>query len=114
MCPIYSMTFYLVKATPKGNIGELREDIDNGMISNLVPFGKSLQYSLENAKLDNGKYAVWIEEDYCSPSLAMEREVVLDRFFDNIKVEVVSSEEDGWSKIRDRQPFWTILSKLRE
>ena len=108
------MTSYLVKATPKGNIAKIRQDIDNGMIRNLVPFGKSLQYSLENAKLDNERYAVWVEEDYCSPPLAMEREAVLDRFFDNIKVEVVSSEEDGWSKIRDRQSFWTILSKLRE
>ena len=35
----------------------------------------------------------------------MERETVLDRFFDNIKAEVVSSEEYGWSIIRDRQPF---------
>jgi hypothetical protein len=32
-------------------------------------------------------------------------------FFDKIKVEVVSSEKDGWSKIRDKQPFWTILTK---
>jgi len=100
------MTLYLVKACPKNNIAELRYKIDNGMIDSLMPFGKSLQYSLENARLDNDKYAIWIEEDYCSPPLAMEREAVLDRFFDNIKVEVVSSEEDGWSKIRDRQPFW--------
>jgi hypothetical protein len=38
-------------------------------------------------------------------SLAMEGEAVLDRFFDNIKIKDVSSEEDGWSKIRNRQPF---------
>ncbi len=95
------MTFYLVKAYPKSNIAELRYNIDNGMIHTLVPFGKSLQYSLENARLDNDKCAIWIE-DYCSPPLSMEREAVLDRFFDNIKVEVVSSEADGWSKIRDR------------
>jgi hypothetical protein len=31
----------------------------------------------------------------------MEREAVSVRFFDNIKVEVVSSEEDGWSIIRE-------------
>jgi hypothetical protein len=50
---------------------------------------------LENPKLDSEKHAVWIGEDYCSPPLTMEREAVLDRFFDSIKVEVVSSEEDG-------------------
>jgi hypothetical protein len=60
---------------------------------------------LENPKSDNEKHAVWIGEDYCSSPLTMEREAVLDRFFDSIKVEVVSSEEDVWSKIRDRQPF---------
>jgi hypothetical protein len=38
-------------------------------------------------------------------TLVMEREAFLDRFFDNIKVKDVSSEEDGWSKIRNRQPF---------
>jgi hypothetical protein len=29
-------------------------------------------------------------------TLAMDAEAVLDRFFDNIKVKDVSSEEDGW------------------
>jgi hypothetical protein len=44
------------------------------------PFGQALQYSLENARIDteNRDYALWIEEDYCSPPLAMEREGVLD------------------------------------
>jgi hypothetical protein len=31
----------------------------------------------------------------------MEREAVSVRFFNNIKVKVVSSEEDGWSIIRE-------------
>jgi len=51
------------------------------MIHTLIPFGKSLQYSLENARLDDdddGEFAVCIEEDYCSPPLAMEKEAVLD------------------------------------
>ena len=30
------------------------------------------------------------------------------------QVKDVSSEEDGWSKIRNSQSFWTILIKLRE
>ncbi len=46
--------------------------------------------------------------------LAIEREADLNRFFDDINVKVVSSEVDGGSKIRDRQPFWTILKKLHE
>jgi hypothetical protein len=35
----------------------------------------------------------------------LKREAVSVWFFGNIKVEVVFSEEDGWSIIRDRQPF---------
>ena len=101
------MAFYLVKAKPKANIADLRYDIDHGMIHTLIPFGKSLQYSLENARLDDdGEYAVWIEEDYCSPPLAMEKEAVLDRYFDDIRVDVVSSQEEGWKKIKDKQLFW--------
>jgi hypothetical protein len=38
-------------------------------------------------------------------TIAMEREAVLDRFFDYIKMKDVSSEEDGWSKLRNRQLF---------
>ncbi|WP_458720472.1 hypothetical protein [Candidatus Nitrosocosmicus sp. R] len=46
--------------------------------------------------------------------LAIEQEAYLNRFFDDIDVKVVSSEVDGGSKIRDRQPLWTILKKLHE
>ena len=47
-----------------------------------------LQFSLENARTDddNPDYAIWVEEDYCSPSLAMERESVLDQYFNDIEV----------------------------
>ncbi len=52
-------------------------------------FGRALQYSLENAGIDDNEnldYAIWVEEDYCSPSLAMERESVLDQYFNDIEV----------------------------
>jgi hypothetical protein len=50
-------------------------------ISRMRPFGKAPRYSLENARIDteDSDFALWIEEDYCSPPLAMEREDVLDR-----------------------------------
>jgi len=38
---------------------------------------------------------LWIEKDYRSPPLAMERERVLDRYFDDISVERVNTEQDG-------------------
>jgi hypothetical protein len=51
-------------------------------------------------------YALWVEEDYCSPPLAMERESVLDTYFDNITVDRVESEQEGWSRIRNMPQFW--------
>ncbi len=103
---ISNMTYYEVRAKPKENIHELRYDMDHGMIHTLVPFGKSLQYSLEKAKLDNDDNAIWIEEDHCSPPLAMEREAVLDRYFSDIKIQVIESEQEGWNRIKDKKSLW--------
>ena len=57
------------------------------------PFGRSLQYSLENARIDteDSDFALWVEEDYCSPPLAMEREAVLNQYI----VEKVESEKES-------------------
>ncbi|MDN5868040.1 MAG: hypothetical protein L0H55_11685, partial [Candidatus Nitrosocosmicus sp.] len=61
-------------------------------------------HSLENAKLDNDStHTIWIKEDYCSSPLLMEREVVLDKYLDNIKVEIVHTEEEGWNRIKDKR-----------
>jgi hypothetical protein len=70
------MALYIVRARPKGKEGlaALRREMDSGEIASLEPFGEALQHGLENAKIDrNSDYAIWVEEDYCSPPLAMER-----------------------------------------
>ena len=103
------MTFYLVKAKPKKERLEiLKEELNSDKISRMRPFGKALQYSLENARIDveNRDYALWIEEDYCSPPLAMEREAVLDRYFNDISVERIESEEEAWDSINDKPRPW--------
>ncbi len=66
-----------MKAKVKNHILELRQEMEYGKIKKLVPYGNSLHYSLENAKRDDkeGVYALWIEEDYCSPSLAGKEKV---------------------------------------
>ena len=73
------------------------------------PFGKSLQYSLENARIDteNSNFALWVEEDYCSPPLTMEREAVLDQYFSDVMVEKVKSEKEGWNGINNKPPLWS-------
>ncbi len=103
------MTFYRVRAKPKKeHLGSLKEELNSGKISRMRPFGQALQYSLENARIDdeNRDYALWVEEDYCSPPLAMEREGVLDRYFNDIYVERVESEEEAWSSINDKPRLW--------
>ncbi|HXG06705.1 MAG TPA: hypothetical protein VNI77_05185 [Nitrososphaera sp.] len=40
----------------------LRKRVDSGRTSKLKPFGKELQRSLDNARVDDD-YAYWVEED---------------------------------------------------
>lgn len=102
------MTFYLVKAKVKNNIFKLHQEMESGKIKKLIPYGNSLHNSLKNAKKDDkdGVYVVWIEEYYCSPPLAMERKSVLDRYFIDIVIEIVKSEEAVWAKIKDKTNSW--------
>ena len=103
------MAFYLVRAKPKKErLETLKEELSSGKISRMRPFGQALQYSLDNARIDteNYDYAIWIEEDYCSPPLAMEREGLLDQYFNDISVERVESEEKAWDSINDKPRLW--------
>jgi hypothetical protein len=100
------MTLYVVSAKPKGELmADLKKELNSGKISKIRPFGEELQHSLENARIHSG-YAYWVEEDYCSPPLAMERKSVLDRYFEDITVERIESQEEGWNKIKDRPMLW--------
>jgi hypothetical protein len=103
------MALYMVKARPRKELLEnLQKDLSSGKISKMRPFGHALQYGLENARIDNENpdYAIWVEEDYCSPPLAMERESVLDRYFNDIEVLRVESEKEGWNMIKDKPSLW--------
>lgn len=71
------MALYLVRARPRKDLLEnLHEELSSGKISKMRPFGQALQYALENARIDteNTDFALWIEEDYRWPPLAMEKE----------------------------------------
>jgi hypothetical protein len=104
------MALYMVKAKPRKELLEnLQKDLSSDKILKMRPFGRALQYSLENARIDdkeNPDYAVWVEEDYCSPPLAMERESVLDQYFNDIEVVRVESEEEGWNMIKEKPSLW--------
>jgi hypothetical protein len=103
------MAFYLVRARIRNELlKSLYEEMISGKISKMRPFGRTLQYSLENARIDSedSNFALWVEEDYCSPPLAMEREAVLDRYFNNITVEPVESEV-AWNRLNNKRRLWT-------
>ncbi len=101
------MAFYLVRARPKADlIAALRAHLDKGEFKGMRPFGGSLTRALEGARWDAGAgEAVWEEEDYCSPPLAMERAAVLDQYFSDLRVERVS-ERQGWERLQDLPSFW--------
>lgn len=100
------MAHYLVKAKyHKDLLAELRSRLDSGEIRQMRPFGGALQYSLDNARLDPQGWAIWEEEDYCSPPLAQERAAVLDTYFTDLSVERVQ-EGEGWEEIDSLPEFW--------
>jgi hypothetical protein len=93
------MAFYLVSALPKhGLMEELSEMLGGDAFIGLRPFGPTLSRSLQDARLRRDGVAVWEEEDYCRPPLAEERAAVLDRYFQDVRVEPVS-QGGGWTKI---------------
>ena len=101
------MALYIVRARPKNDLSGLRKELNSGEISRLRPFGKTLHYGLDNTKIDpKDGYALWIEEDYCTPPLAMERESVLDRYFEDITVQHISSEKARTRQ--DCQDYWAL------
>lgn len=100
------MAYYLVKAKfHSGLLPELRARLDNGEIRQMRPFGTALQYSLDHARLDSEGWAVWEEEDYCSPPLAQERAAVLDTYFTDLSVERVT-KGSGWLEIEPLPKLW--------
>jgi hypothetical protein len=93
------MAYYLVTATPRRDLlEELAQKLAEDAFVGMQPFGQALTKGLQGARaLEDGR-AIWEEEDYCSPPLAMERAAVLDRYFTAIEVRRVQ-EDAGWAEI---------------
>ena len=110
LCCLLCVALYVVRAKPiRERLTGLRKELDSGDISRLEPFGEELDQSLKDARVDAGQkdgYAYWVEEDYCSPPLAMERQSVLDRYFEDITVKPVNSREEGNEIIKARSSLW--------
>lgn len=103
------MAYRFVRARPKRDcLPELRDRLDSGDIEQMEPFGAAMTEALENVRFDpeTGE-AVWIEEDYCTPPLAMERAEVLDDYFETLTVvDENVAETAGWERIDDLPGLW--------
>jgi len=98
-----------VRATSRDQrLADLRERLASGEIAAMDPFGSALTAALERARFDSETgEAVWVEEDYCSPPLAMERAEVLDEYFEEITiVEEDIVEAAGWQRIDHLPGLW--------
>lgn len=104
------MAHYLVRARIKREgLAELRSRLDRQELLRLRPFGESLTRGLQGARWDaEAGEALWEEEDYCSPPLAMEREAVLDTYFESIRTEAVQPGE-GWQRIAHLPSLWEAV-----
>jgi hypothetical protein len=106
---IEGMAHYLVRAIPRqGALKRIWKDLKSGRIASMRPFGRALDESLRNARFDLRGHAVWEEEDYCSPPLAMEREAVLDEAFEPVSVEPVR-KGSGWAAIKVLPSLWIFV-----
>jgi hypothetical protein len=99
------MAYYLVRSKPGADLTSLKAELDSDSIFKMRPFGQALDFSLKNARIDAEGYAVWEEEDYCTPPLAMERAAVLDKYFTELTVERVQRDE-GWQQIEELPSLW--------
>ena len=105
------MAHYLVTAKPKSDrLGDLLANLRKKVYAAMRPFGKTLTYSLQNARLREDGYATWEEEDYCSPPLAEERAAALDEFFNELEVAPVR-EGTGWEKIKGLPRLFPELAR---
>lgn len=100
------MAYYLVQAKPIDELlSELRTRLDSGEISVMRPFGRALQFSLDNARVQEDGIAVWEEEDYCVPPLVQERAAILDTYFKDLDVARVEQNK-GWEQIKSLPKIW--------
>jgi len=100
------MAYYLVQAKPiDERLQDLRRRLDSGEIRSMRPFGRALQYGLDNARLQENGIAIWEEEDYCVPPLAQERAAILDTYFTDLNVQDVVQNK-GWEQIDSLPRMW--------
>jgi hypothetical protein len=102
------MPHYVVTAKPSHKLSDLLGNLRRVKYGSMRRFGKTLTYSLRNARVQEDGYAAWEEEGYCTPPLAEERAAALDKLFDELKIVPVPSGA-GWEKIKGLRPLFPEL-----
>lgn len=106
------MAYYRVEARPDSDrLDELADQLEAGDFLDLEPFGRALTSSLRRARRRDDGTAVWVEEDYCSPPLAEERDAVLDEYFADLSVERVDDPEAAWKRLDSLPPLFPALAE---
>jgi hypothetical protein len=101
------MAHRLVRATPRPDrLGTLRDHLENGEIADHEPFGRAMTRSLVAAREHPAGGAVWVEEDYCTPPLAMERPV-LEGYFTGVTVVDSDVDPSAWERLAGYPSVWT-------
>jgi hypothetical protein len=104
------MAHYLVIAKPKSDrLRDLLANLRKNAYASMRPFGQTLTYSLENARLREDGYVTWEEEDYCTPPLAQERAAALDEFFEELDIKRVE-QGTGWKQVEVLPPLFPELA----
>ena len=107
------MGHYLVTARPNlDRMPNLRGELERDAFDHLKPFGRALTESLSNARVQPNGLATWEEEDYCHPPLAEERAAVIDHYFGELEVRLVSPGS-GWEEIRALPPLFPGLQSSK-
>lgn len=90
-------------------MSDLHERLESGAIAEYEPFGRAMTRALKRARFDRDTgEAVWVEEDYCSPPLAMERAEVLDDYFEDLTIVAEGVDEAAqWRRLEDLPGLWT-------
>lgn len=106
------MAYRLVRARPiSDRLSDLRRRLDEGEIEQINPFGHAMTKSLNDVRYDpDTGEAVWVEEDYCTPPLAMERTVLDQYFTDLVVAEENVIEREGWERIEEYPSLWDEIA----
>ena len=98
---------YAVRAKPRTKeLGRFWELLNDGTIQNQEPDGREIVDSMKRAIMI-GDHLEWYETCYCTPPLRHERSTVYDRFFEDMRTELIEAPT-GLSG----RSFWDYLQNL--